>query len=615
QISPWYAEVFSDTTRLYERTATCTVPGLATENFMQACDAHGRCTSQVTTVDQAYELIPVVYSMVLTPTHQAILTATGSTTVEARAYARDRIKQVQIYDYGTLVGTKNVDLLCTGNITTTQWTQAWIATEGGHNLSSRVTPCTGSAASSLSNSVQVDSLPPLVPTWPLALNRQQRLSYGRVALSGQASDAPPGSGVTRVEVNVDGGGWAEASLQGEDWRYEWYLGEEPDNAHYNVAVRATDRAGWSTAVAHPVTVDLDAPNPITLSLTSNVTAGGVVSAGLTLRQFPATLDLAWQASEPPAKLLNYQVLWTVDTPTQTLQIPAIVPPGGPLSATYRALFDAQRIQPSVTSVFTDGNTQVDDWGPVYVDTPLTPDYIEMSGNRPYRGWMDSGCSAIGLDRRVQENAPAGVALNDPQNLHVTWDSKALRIAWTGANWDYSGDLFIYMDTLDDPTVPTTAFNPFTATQGTTLNIPGARAFIWVQNSQFATLGYWEDTGWQQRPLNSTQYRFDTGLKGGTTDLYIPFDLIGITDPATTPLVLYAFATDEGAMRLWTTMPPQNSLNSPRVVETTLYAGATPGRAWDRGSVPTTRPACCRLTAIATCASSWRLRPWVPPTAC
>ena len=47
----------------------------------------------------------------------------------------------------------------------------------------------------------------------------------------------------------------------------------------------------------------------------------------------------------------------------------------------------------------------------------------------------------------------------------------------------------------------------------------------------------------------------------------------------TPLVLYAFATDEGALRLWATMPPQNSLNSPSAVKTALYAGANQALQW------------------------------------
>lgn len=581
EVSPWYADVFSDTVRLYEHTAACTVVGLATENFMQACDTYGHCATQVADVEEAFGVIPSTYSVVLTPAHQSIVKATGSTNVEARAYARDRIKQVQIYDGVTLVGAKSIDPLCTGNITTTQWTQAWVATEGQHSLRSRVTPCTGSAADSLPNSVHVDSLAPLAATWPVALNRQQRISYGRVTLSGQASDAYPGTGISHVEVSVDGGDWGEASLDGSGWRYEWNLGEEPDGGNYNVAVRTSDRAGWQTQIAHAVVVDLDVPNPITLTLTSDVTAGGEVPAGTTLRQIPAQLDLAWEASEPSDKLLEYQVLWSVETATQTLSIPMIVQPDETLASTYVAAFDAQQIEPSVTSIFTDGNTQVDDWGPVVVDTPYTPDFIKLpEGNKlPYRGWMDSGCSAIGLDRRMEEAMPELAALDAPQNFYVTWDSEALRMAWTGANWDYSGDLFIYMDTLDDPTVPTTAFNPYSDTQDITINIPGARAFIWVQDSQLATLWRWQSGGWHSTTLRKAQYRFNAGVNNGTTDLYIPFDMIGIDDPATTPLVLYAFAADEGALRLWATMPAQNPLSSPDDVETTLYAGAEQAMEW------------------------------------
>jgi len=74
-------------------------------------------------------------------------------------------------------------------------------------------------------------------------------------------------------------------------------------------------------------------------------------------------------------------------------------------------------------------------------------------------------------------------------------------------------------------------------------------------------------------LKAAQYRFDAGMNGGHTDLYLPFDLLGIDNPAASPLILFGFATDENAMYLWTTMPPTNPVNSPDVVETMLYAGA------------------------------------------
>ena len=130
-------------------------------------------------------------------------------------------------------------------------------------------------------------------------------------------------------------------------------------------------------------------------------------------------------------------------------------------------------------------------------------------------------------------------------MYFSWDSEGLRIAWEGANWDYNGDLFIYLDDLTDPNVPLTAYNPFTGTQtiDTNIHIPGAKAFIWVQDSKIADLYNWKGFGWKHTSLRADNYRFDAGLNGGHTDLFIPFDLIGITNPITSPLTMFAFATE------------------------------------------------------------------------
>ncbi len=576
EVSPWYAGVFSDTTRLYERTATCTVLGWQpTANYMKACDAFGHCTTgQDADVDEQVEPFDAVYSVIYTPTHNTILTSTAAINIEGQSFARDYLATVSIYDNNALVGTP-VSLACPSGITSTQWTQAWMPTEGVHHLYSRAVACgTGENHTERNRTVYVDTIPPVLTLFPTNINRDQRLSYGRVQLSGSVSDAT--TGIAEVVVNAGGQGWSAASVSGDTWSWEWYLGEEPDNAQYTVTVRATDRAGWSTRITETVTVDLDVPNPITLTLTSG---GQVVTPTHTLRTVPAQLDLDWQASEPPAKLSHYEVLWTVRTPTQTLKIPSTVPPAGPLASTYLS-GEAQRVEPQVTSVFTDGNTQVDDWGPVYVDSPLTPDYVQFNGDFiPYRGWMESGCTDLGVDRRAMENAQGGANLSNAQNLYVTWDTAGLRITWVGANWDYNGDLFVYLDDLSDPSVPITAYNPFTATQNITVSIPGGKAFIWVQDSEQASLGFWNGTSWKVSPLTADRYRFDPGMNGGTTDLYIPFSDLGIADPAATPLVLYAFATDEGALSLWAAQPPQNPLNSPNVVQTALYAGASYALEW------------------------------------
>jgi PKD repeat protein len=595
EVSPWYAEMFTDTVRLYERTATCTVLGPTLNSYMRACDSYGHCIVPTPDIDSFSDQIPsIAYGVVLTPTHKTILTSTSSTSVDVRAYARDRIKTISVYDGSNPVpvGTVNVDISCFGNITTTQRTITWNSpTQGMHFLRARVTPCTGSSIDGLPNEIIVDTAqPPVVSILPTSLNRQHRLSYGRVLLKGVTSDTPVvGSGIARVEVNVEGTGWGEATLDGSNWRYEWNLGEEPDNKDYEVSVRATDRAGWTRQITQTVTVDLDVPNPVTLTLTSTVT-GESAQVGSILRVIPDALNFSWEASEPSDKLLWYQVDWTIQTATQTLQIPQLVSPTWPLNSTYPVFFDAQKISPSVTSVFTDLNSQVDDWGPVYIDTPLTPDYIQIphnpdylwrrSAETPYHGWMDSGCSLLGIDRRIQESAQSGAALNDPQNFYVTWDSEALRLAWTGANWNYDGDLFIYLDTLGDPSVPLTVTNPFQSPQDVDINIPGAKAFIWVQDAYYASLYYWNGTSFDTIGLNASQYRFEAGLQGGLTDLYIPFDLIGIDNPVTTPLVLFAFAADEGELALWATMPATNLVNSAKVIDKTdLYAGANQLLQW------------------------------------
>ncbi len=570
EASPWYAEVFTDTVRLWEYQESCTLPGLATDNFMQACDLYGRCSTDVAEVDSLFNMIAPAYTAVVTPSHKTILTTSGIMDIEGLAYARDRIQRINVFDGAAPVGTINVDLGCSGNITTTEWTLPWTPTEGRHNLRSSVVSCAGDTGFGESNEVFVDTLAPVVGLLPTALNRDQRLSYGRVRLSGPTADAT--SGLALVEVRVDGGDWAEASFDADSWQWDWYLGEEPDGATYSVDVRVTDRAGWSAQTNETVTVDLDVPNPITMTLESD---SQVLVPGTTIRTLPTTLDLSWEASEPTSELSRYEVFWT-----QSQQFPAIVPPTGPLNSQFLTT-EAQRVDPQVTSVFNDGNTQVDNWGPVYIDTPLTPDYVSMDEAGyagPYRGWMDSGCSVLGTDRRVAENAPDGVVLDDPQNLYVTWDTEGLRLTWVGANWDYNGDLFIYLDDFSDPSVPLTAQNPFTDTQDTEIYIPGAKAYIWVQDTTHASLSYWHGSGWNDTSLKEN-YHFDAGMNGGTTDLYIPFELIGITNPEITPLALYAFATDEGAMRLWGTMPPQNPVNSPRAVETDLYAGAQQALEW------------------------------------
>ena len=215
---------------------------------------------------------------------------------------------------------------------------------------------------------------------------------------------------------------------------------------------------------------------------------------------------------------------------------------------------------------TNGNLRWQTLGPIYVDGPQTPDYIEMAGpaGRAYDGWLDSGCSLLAVDRRG-EQITGGRAT---QRLYATWDQQALRLAWTGANWNTDGDLYVYLDTAAGGTDQ--VFFPYPPA-GTVISLPpgmGADALIWVRDSRNAALLRWDATSgaWgSPATLAGSQFRFDSSRRSGQTDLYLPFELLGLA--GSSGLGLVAFAAEEAApdagLQIWATAPSFNPANSPR----------------------------------------------------
>ncbi|RLC71701.1 MAG: hypothetical protein DRI81_17365, partial [Chloroflexi bacterium] len=197
---------------------------------------------------------------------------------------------------------------------------------------------------------------------------------------------------------------------------------------------------------------------------------------------------------------------------------------------------------------------------------------------------------------VESHAFDGASLNEPQRFYATWNADALRMAWEGANWDYEGDLFIYLDTTSGGAE--TLYTPYTATMtNTTIYLPGnfpaittttwpefeqirhtqlitslldeamqADYLVWATSDLTATLLTWDGSAWVSPTLLSADYyRWNDGL----TDLYLPFSpTLGITQPATTALNLLAVASEEDALRLWATMPDRNLVDSDIVVNPT-----------------------------------------------
>jgi type II secretory pathway pseudopilin PulG/subtilisin-like proprotein convertase family protein len=571
EVSPWFASIFTDTNHLYQYEASCTVPGPAiADSNMRACDLYGHCTHTVGAPSQL-ETYAVLDSAVYTPTLGQVINSTALMTVTGEAYGQYDLKTLDLYlDDVILAGSVNWGPPNPG-ITSTQWSLPWNPTEGPHTLKSIAKDYVDQQQDVVRPvDFYVDTIPPVATIDTTVITTTHRISQGRVRLSGQATDL---NQVSRVEVSIDGGDWQPASLFGNDWQFAWTIGDEPANEHHSVTARATDIGGHTNQVTQDVLVDLEVPNPITLSLTSG---GQVVPEGDTLRTVPSELDMTWITSTQRTDLY-YQVNWEIET-TQIQQVSSIVPASGPLTSMYIA-GEAQKVTPSVVTRLFDGNSQYDTYGSVYVDSPLTPDFIDMdmhSGEtHPYLGWMDSGCSLIGVDRNVALSAQGHSVLDGDQKFYATWDSEALRLAWTGANWDYSGDLFIYLDTTAGGAIQ--AFNPYTTTQ-TTIHLPeklgfGADVLIWVSDARVAHLLTYNGGDWEMEGLTPAEYHFDAGLNDGQTDLYLPFARLGIADPLTSPLGMVAFATREGALDLWGAMPAGNPVNAPNVVMTALYGGA------------------------------------------
>jgi len=615
EVSPWYADTFTDTNRLYELVGRCTVPGAAPSGTaVQACDAHGHCRQA--TADLSESSIPdVTYSEVLTPTIHAVISTTTPISVAGRAYAGDYLSQLEFTADGAVIDTHMWPCPSNPNVVTqTTWASTWATvTEGVHTLDSHAVACGIDPDEQVFHrpvEVIVDATPPTLAITPTLLTTTHRLGQGVVALSGTVSDT---LGIRAVQVSVDGGAWEDAWHYGEAWQLDWYLAKDPAGEPYTVTARAVDLAAHTTLVTETVTVDLVRPNPITLTLSAD---GQVVPPRSTLTApLPVDLVLTWLTSTQRTDLV-YDVSWTVYTDTGNVQriTQTPIPHTGPFTATYQA-DQAQRIVPKIVSRFDDGNRQADVYGSIYVDGPLTPDVITLAAapgeRRPYLGWMDSGCTQMGVDCRAEQNAPGSAAIDDQLELYVTWDSEALRMAWTGANWDYAGDLFIYLDTTAASAAATAYQEPFGGPGGgwidfSSVGLPslelfndlfelgvgavsfGPETLIWVEDSDTAHFLTWDptdkewqptDLGWDGDLLSPDYYRFDEGLHNGHTDLYLPFseDVLDIENPGSTPLALIAFATEESPeaspqpLSVWGTMPPMNLVNSGRVVDTLEFA--------------------------------------------
>ncbi len=559
-------------------------PGRAT-----ACDRAGNCTTVEATVLQTLDATAEARSVPTTGVRilnaPPVLMDTTPLTVTGKAFAESASLQALTLTLGS--STLFTQTWASGTVSATIWNALWDPTglsDGPKKLHAALRTWDGTQVSD-TLTVTLDTQPPQVAVATTVLTHTHYRADGAMILEGWVVDA---GGVTQVELLSDDESH-QATVEGQVWKVPWYLPTDalPDGETYTVTVRATDIAGRVKHITPTLRVDIAPPSSPTLTLRSGET---VLAPGTIVRELSPTLTLDWTASQDGSTVITpggsgsvtYDVEWLATAGnTQTVVTGT---PGTVRTATYTPP-EAAEIAVRVGARDLYGQTRWERFGPVYVDGPRTPDYVGWRGASPYRGWMESGCTLLGVDRRIKRDALDTGTLNDDQRLYGTWNADALRLAWTGADWGPSatesgdGDLFLYLDTMPGGT--TTTFDPYgVATR--TLHLPGvtptgtenamnADAMVWVRDAETALLLRWQDAEgrWQiQGPLSDAEYQYDAEVNGGQTNLTLPFERIGLAAGGSLDLV--AFAAEEGSLDLWATLPNANPLSSGRVVETAAF---------------------------------------------
>jgi len=548
-----------------------------------ACDRAGNCTTAEATVIQSLDMaaasadIPATGVRVLdTP---PVLMDTDPLTVTGKAFAETSSLQALTLTLDS--GTLFTQTWASGVVSTTIWKAPWNPAglpDGPHALRADLQAWDGTRVSD-TLTVTLDTRAPDLTVATTVLTNAHYHAPGSLTIEGRATDS---GGVAQVALLQDDQVY-EATLESDVWRGSWYLESDtlPDNETFTITVRATDVAGRVKVITPTVRADVAPPTAPALTLRNGDTD---LTPGMTVRELSPTLTLTWTASSDGSGPVDYSVEWLASAAGDQTVVTST--PGLDRTATYTAP-EAARIAVRLGVQDRHGQQCWQSTGPFYADAPRTPDYVPLSdADAVYRRWMESGCTLLGVDRRMKRDAIDTGTLNAEQRLYGTWDSGGLRLAWTGANWGVSatesgdGDLFIYMDTGAGGA--TTAFDPY-GSAGTAIHMPGvtptstvdavaADALVWVRDAQTALLVRWdEDAGnWTiQGPLSSTEYQYDAEVNGGQTDLYLPFDRIGLTPGGSLDLV--AFATEEGSLNVWATLPNANPLSSGQVVETATLA--------------------------------------------
>ncbi|MFZ0546257.1 MAG: LamG-like jellyroll fold domain-containing protein, partial [Candidatus Promineifilaceae bacterium] len=594
----WYAATFTDTYRLYKMKVSIGYTGnKPSDMLVQACDTYGHCTtdaigSVAPTESESSNprfadkdnTVAILGSGILTPTQGTILTSTAPVTITGIAAADSGVQNLTVTVNGA--GAYNQSWPVSPTITNTLWSFAWTPPgQGAYTFENSLKDWGGSTAAGLfTTTVYVDTEFPTIDINPPVLTTTHQVGEEVVLLSGTVFDAV---GVYEVEVSIDGGPWQQAVVaENGDWHLVWLLNDSLDGENINISARATDLAGQTAVDTENMFIDITPPQMVTITLVYEDTGGQMrpISTGDTLTD-AASLVVSWTAANDGSGIAAHRVGWSQSKTPIAAELTSY-----PGAGTHtQAVGEAETWYAHVQLVDGVGNITTQTVGPIYIDSLLTPD---IASDLDYRGWANDICTIEGVDRRLAQTHP-GTYGDAEQQFYVTWDGAALRLNWQGANWNYDGDLFVYLDTR--PGGSDRLYNPYPDDAGTAIYLPGnfpepifsgtgsrqesaqstigsesslsamgADYMVWVEDSGQATLYIWQGYDWVvQQALGADYYHLD--LNVDSTDLRLPFNEIGIADPNTAALGLLAVATEEDALQLWSTMPVRNPVNSARVV--------------------------------------------------
>jgi len=504
-------------------------------------------------------------TVILTPTNGIVLDTLDPVDVSGVAHADNFLKTITVYANDQIVDTfVYSNALTIDDTFTAQWTPP---TDGIYILYAVAEDWTNNVQVEVKTvEVQVATADPTIEINPLIITTTLQTGTQIVALGGFMV----ANGNPSVEVNTDGA-FHSATSNGGAWTYNWDVGSEADGATFPITARVTDSLGRVGETTANVIVDIKLPTQPDMTVAyrdaQNVTHE--ILSGDTVRNASAVFVLDWSAASDNSGIAEYLVGINTDP---NLNVDALTSISGGATRHFELTpTEATTYYAHLVTRDSYGNETQKTIGPIHFDARTTPDLIS---NIEYLDWANSNASIIASDNLLH----AIDATQTPQQFYTTWNDDSLRVAWTGANWQTDGELFIYLDTQNGGAAQ--LHNPYamaanarqrgrqTALAATPIQLPAgfnADYLIWIVDAQTARLMRWNGGDWETaQELDANAFRMNSSLSPVRTDILLPFSALGLTSASA--LKILAVASEETGLSLWAAAPDKNPLNSGLVTQ-------------------------------------------------